>query len=168
MGIGKVFGIGFGGVFVVVLAMAATGIGVKPGSPVETPSAVASQPTEGASDEVSASFSVKRKEPAPIDSYATMAYSREMFPQVVQKYGAAIPAINRDRVAAAKIAALDTRCDEVVMTAITSSSTIANRRYFADCGNQTRFFFDADSIAAGYPVGMQTADDMIKDGLQDW
>lgn len=112
--------------------------------------------------------STQRDTPAPINSVATMTYSREMFPKLVQKFGPTIPTINRERTAAAKITALDTRCDEVMNVQVTSRSTTGNRRYYAECRNRARLYFDAASIAAGHPAGIQSFDDIKAEGLEDW
>ncbi len=110
----------------------------------------------------------ERTSPAPINSAATMAYTADMFPGLVRKFGDMIPTIERERNAAARIAALYTRCDEVLNVQITSRSAGNNRRYYADCTNRTRIFFDTKSIAAGYPAGLQTREDMLANGLENW
>ena len=97
-----------------------------------------------------------------------MTYSRDMFPKLVDKFGPMIPTIEKERAAAAKITSFQQGCDRVTNVQITTRSTATNRRYIADCENRTRYFFDTDTIAAGYPAGMQTFDDMTSDGLEDW
>lgn len=109
-----------------------------------------------------------RSRPGPINSIAVMPYSDTMFPKLMAKFGPTIPMIDRERGNAAQITALDTRCDEVMNVQITSSSTSNNRRYYAECRNRARFYFDADSIEAGYPAGLQTWDRILADGLENW
>ena len=106
----------------------------------------------------------ERAPPASINSAATLAYTADMFPGLVRKFGAMIPTIERERNAAAQITALDTQCDEVMNVQITSSSASNNRRYYADCKNRTRIY----SIAAGHPTGLQTWEDILADGLENW
>ena len=117
---------------------------------------------------VEQSAPAQRSSPAPINSGATSAYTVDMYPTLVRKFGAMIPTIERERSAAAQITAQDTNCDEVITVQITSRSVSNNRRYYADCKNRTRIFFDAESIAAGHPAGLQTWDDILADGVLSW
>lgn len=105
---------------------------------------------------------------APIHSSATLAYTPDMFPGLARKFGSAIPGIERERKRAAQIAAMERQCDEVMTVQITNGSTSNDRRYYADCKNRTRIFFDVPSIASGNPTGLQTWDAIIADGLEDW
>lgn len=103
-----------------------------------------------------------------IDPFALMPYTRDQYPQTVAKYGKAIPALERDRAKAAKIAAAHPDCDVVQNVQVTTRSPMVNRRYWAECSNITRLFFDEESLAAGKPVKVQTVADMGRDGLADW
>ena len=125
-------------------------------------SALASHAVEDGGDQT------ERSTPAPINSAARLAYTADMFPSLVRKFGAMIPTIERERNAAAQITARDAQCDEVMNVQITSSSVSNNRRYYADCKNRTRIFFDSESVAAGHPTGLQTWQAILADGLEDW
>jgi hypothetical protein len=109
--------------------------------------------------------SAPKRHLAPVSEMAIASYTRDDYPAVVAKFGSAIPAINRDRKAAADIAALDERCDRVTNVQIASRSPKANRKYWAECGNLTRFRFDEQSLAKGEVLTVQTRGDFIRDGL---
>ena len=103
-----------------------------------------------------------------IDPIALMPYTRDQYPQTVAKYGNAIPALERDRAKAAKIAATHPDCDVVLNVQVTTRSPKVNRRYWAECSNITRLFFDEASLTAGKSVKVQTVADMGRDGLSEW
>lgn len=103
-----------------------------------------------------------------IDPIALMPYTRDQYPQTFAKYGKAIPALERDRAKAAKIAAAHPNCDVVQNVQITTQSPKVNRRYWVECSNITRLFFDEASLADGKPVKVQTVADMGRDGLAVW
>lgn len=103
-----------------------------------------------------------------IDPIALMPYTRDQFPQTVAKYGKAIPALERDRAKAAKIAAAHPDCDVVQNVQVTTRSPKVNRRYWVECSNITRLFFDEASLAEGKPAKVQTVADMGRDGLAQW
>lgn len=103
-----------------------------------------------------------------IDPVALMPYTRDQFPQTVAKFGKAIPALERDRAKAAKIAAAHPDCDVVQNVQVTTRSPKVNRRYWAECSNITRLFFDETSLAEGRPAKVQTVADMGREGLADW
>ena len=103
-----------------------------------------------------------------IDAIALMPYTRDQYPQTVAKFGKAIPALERDRAKAAKIAAAHPDCDVVLNVQVTTRSPKVNRRYWAECSNITRLLFDEASLAAGKSVKVQTVADMGRDGLVEW
>lgn len=103
-----------------------------------------------------------------IDPIALQPYTRDQYPQTVAKYGKAIPALERDRAKAAEIAAAHPDCDVVQNVQVTTRSPKINRRYWAECSNITRLFFDEASLAEGKPVKVQTVADMGRDGLAEW
>lgn len=103
-----------------------------------------------------------------IDPIALMPYTRDQFPQTVAKYGNAIPALERDRAKAAKIAAAHPDCEVVRNVQVTTRSPKVNRRYWVECSNITRLFFDEASLAEGKPAKVQTVADMGRDGLAQW
>ncbi len=132
--------------------------GSKP--PHETPKVVAPA--------VSSVSDVTRKSPVEIDPAAVAPYTEDQYPNVVAKFGSAVRDLNATRRKTAKIAAMDMRCDRVQMAQVTSGSNRFNRRFWVSCDNQTRYFFDDDSLAANQPAGVQTLEDMGRDGLLDW
>lgn len=133
------------------------------------------KPTDDATEEPSAIASeddgaavVERDTPATIRPEAIEPYKASEYPKVVAKWGKTIPAINADRKRAAEIAAQDARCDDVILVQIMNASPRVNRRYYAECENVTRYFFDEKGLNEGRFVDAQTFEDMKKDGLKDW
>jgi len=112
--------------------------------------------------------SVNRKVPVGISSIASGAYTRDQYPSTFQKFGSAIQQINVDRLAAAKIASLNKDCDYVENSQIITRSPKQNRRYWVECRNLTRLFFDEESLARNEAVTVQTKAKWIRDGLKDW
>lgn len=92
-------------------------------------------------------------------------YTRGDYPALFARFGKVFTEINADRLAAAKIAASDERCDTVANVQIASHTPAINRKYWAECSNLTRFRFDQSSIAQGKAITVQTEADMIRDGL---
>jgi hypothetical protein len=105
---------------------------------------------------------------SPIDQGATDPYTRADYPDVVRQFGKLIPTINTERRKVAEIASHDSRCDGVENVQITDKSSKDHRRYMAECANSTRFYFDQTSFTNGVAVGIQTWDDILRDGLRDW
>ena len=103
-----------------------------------------------------------------IDPIALLPYTRDQFPETVAKYGKAIPALERDRAKAAEIAASHPDCDVVQNVQVTTRSPKVNRRYWVECSNITRLFFDEASLLIGQPAKVQTVADMGRDGVAEW
>lgn len=112
--------------------------------------------------------SMDRNEPVGISSIAIDAYTRDQYPATFQKFGSAVTNINADRFAAASIAALNPDCDYVENSQVTTRSPKQNRRYWVECRNLTRLYFDEESLARNEAVEVQTKAIWIADGLKDW
>ncbi|MFV0645415.1 MAG: hypothetical protein ACK5NN_13110 [Sphingomonadaceae bacterium] len=136
------------------------------------PSAVAAENASPEADMVAPSPEVpvfaRRTAPVGISSIASGAYTRAEYPTTFRKFGGAVSDINADRLAAANIAALYEDCDYVENSQITTRSPMQNRRYWVECRNLTRLFFDQESLARGEPVEVQTKAVWLQDGLKDW
>jgi hypothetical protein len=103
-----------------------------------------------------------------IDPIAVDPYTRADYPDVVRRWGALIPAVNRERLLAAQIAAGDPRCDGVVNAQITDHGTRTDRHYMTECNNLTRVYFDSKSLADRRPAMVRTQADMGAQGMRDW
>lgn len=110
----------------------------------------------------------RRNTPAHIDDIAIDPYTRDQYPTTYRKFGATVSALNADRKKAAEIAATYVDCEGVENSQVTTHSPKINRRYWVECSNLTRLYFDEESLAKDRPVELQTKADWIADGLKDW
>ena len=110
----------------------------------------------------------RHDQPVRIEGIAVDPYARDQYPATFAKFGGAVVAVNSDRKEAADIAATYADCDYVQNAQITTASPMVNRRYWVECGNLTRLYFDEDSLRKGEPVELQTKANWIANGLKDW
>lgn len=147
--------------FAIIIAIGLVGAVLAPQKATKTKAAEVSVAAEKP-------VSAQRTKPVGISEIASSAYTRDQYPTTFAKFGSAVRDINADRLKAAKIAALHSDCDYVENAQITTRSLTKNRRYWVECSNLTRLFFDEESLARGEPVEVQTKTIWMRDGLKDW
>ena len=103
-----------------------------------------------------------------IEPIALDPYTKADYPDVVKRWRAILPVVERERRLSAKLAAANPKCDGVLNAQVTDHGSSNNRHYMTECNNLTRIYFDTASLRKRIPASLRTQADMGAAGMMDW